>query len=267
MRIEVSEFIEADDGVVVTRQKARFMDATASSCPGRPARAGCGRSVTASSRTSPSTWTSTTPSKPPGCRSRRCRRRTWTSCVAGYEALQPRRRMTRRWRCCDPDIEFWSARGLARPASIEAPRGFALLSMEPDAFETQESSLGSASSTGTRSSWCTDIEVHGAGQRDRVGDPLVELSGHFDEAGLAARVQTYLEHEDRGARSRRAVGVGDVAGERRDRAEELCRDQRGATWRGCSSSMTPMSDSVRPDRDPRGERRLRRPRRSTCLLR
>ena len=67
VRIEVSDFIEADEGVVVTRQKARFVGRDRIELPGRPARGGCGRSETASSFTSPSTTTSTKPSKPPGC--------------------------------------------------------------------------------------------------------------------------------------------------------------------------------------------------------
>ena len=101
VRIEVSEFIEADDGVVVTRQKARFVGRDGIEPPG-PTRSGwLWRSVTASSRSSPSTLTSTTPSKPPGCRSRRCRRRTWTSCV-GATRPSTGANMTRRWRFVTP---------------------------------------------------------------------------------------------------------------------------------------------------------------------
>ena len=45
------------------------------------------------------------PSKPPGCRSRRCRRRT-SSCFT--ELLTPSTDATsmRSWRCIDPDVEF-----------------------------------------------------------------------------------------------------------------------------------------------------------------
>ena len=78
-RAEINELTEAGDRVLVGTTARGRGSRAASSLAGTSGTSGpCGRARSCAGRDSP---TETRPSKPPACRSRQCRRRTWTGCV------------------------------------------------------------------------------------------------------------------------------------------------------------------------------------------
>ena len=62
------------------------------------------------------------PSKPPGCRSRRCRRRTWRSCARAIEALEPRATSTPASETARSRVDAIAGR-LAWTGAVSRPRG------------------------------------------------------------------------------------------------------------------------------------------------
>ena len=99
--VEPLDFIEVGDRVVVPNRQWGI--GSASGIPVEGEFTWSLKSGITRSRGSMSTTLSTKPSKPPGCRSRRCRRKTWRSCVGDLKRGRPATRpgfspcLTRTW--------------------------------------------------------------------------------------------------------------------------------------------------------------------------
>ena len=111
-----------------------------------------------------------------------------------------------------PDVEFVPAGGQAPLRGAKAFRAW----MEPDALEENRIEPREMRVNGDKvlvraHSWAAAREAASRSEIDAWAVWTV------DDDGLVTRVEAFLDHEGRSPRSRRAVGVGDVAGERGDR--------------------------------------------------
>ena len=147
------------------------------------------------------------PSKPPGCRSRRCRRRTWRSCGAAYEALRPRGDSTPGCEHTIPDF-VWDCRpteaGSSRDLSgLEGEAPFMRHDWVEDVGRTGSSSVEDYIDGGEEV-WSSIVRPAGAleGHRGPRRNAPLARCGRSRTARSRARVATR-----RSPRSRRAVGV------------------------------------------------------------
>ena len=164
-------------------------------------------------------FTSTTarPSKPPGFRSRRCPRRTWRSC-AGSSITINQGDIDRAMEAATQDFEMDLVEldqpteggltgGVNRSERSGCPFSMPLIrcTWDPTEFvEVDESRLIVVNHTHLRGRG-SGVEV------EAVGAQLWTINHDGSAQSLA------LPIESRSPRSRRAVGVGDAAGERRER--------------------------------------------------
>ena len=152
------------------------------------------------------------PSKPPGFRSRRCRRRTWRSCAGGStpstggDLEGDTRRPRARLRVPPLGSLHGHAAGLSRSSGL---RGLLAARSGPLGEDHGRVSSGSRSLTIACSPWAPSTE--GEAERRR-GQRRGRLASHVRD-GLIVRLCSF-DHLEGSPRSRRAFGVGDVAGER-----------------------------------------------------
>ena len=189
-------------------------------------------------RDTPGSTNRQTPSKPPGCRSRRCRRRTWRSFKRGARRVQPPATSKRCWRKLDPDVEWHPALAV-------------LLGGERTVVSRARRASASGSESWTRPSADVpgrDLGDPGPGRqgrRDRTHPRAWQGERSRDRVGLLRSTESTLRRTGKGdsapdlprpersPRSRRALGVGDVAGERGDRAQAASRRGTRETWTRC----------------------------------
>ena len=159
--------------------------------------------------------------------SRRCRRRTWRSCGPAYEDATA---ATLRGSCAQRPGRRggWLPLFGWREDMYRGPMRLELRS------QRESMTCGMTSAASSRSSSMREIKssaighaCHGTGQGERRrGQVRSHRSGPFAKARWSG---CRVTDRSRGPRSGRAVGVGDVAGERGDRARGLRRLERAAT--------------------------------------
>ena len=178
------------------------------------------------------------PSKPWACRSRRCRRRTWRSSRACYEAVNARRPRGVRWTCSTPTSSAMIGRRCpSRSRRVSRPRGYASVARRFD--EPGTSPVETAGGVRSTPAIRVVVSCHVSGRGRGSGVEVEPSSTHA--SWTVARRQDRRDggasaDRGRGPRSRRAVGVGDVAGERGDRASRL--RERG-TRRDMDAALRP----------------------------
>ena len=156
------------------------------------------------------------PSKPPGCRSRRCRRRTWRDCGAATKHLIPPVTSTQR---LPTPISSGTCRlpRLARAADLPRARGREAIHRRrwTSAWDDWELEVEDYIDAG-------DTVVVIVRQRGRSKSTGVLVEMRFGQVwttrGGEGNPDADVREPGRSPRSRRAVGVGDVAGERGDRS-------------------------------------------------
>ena len=151
------------------------------------------------------------PSKPPGCRSRRCRRRTWRSCgrplprstdatwITGSSSSTPRSSTTTR-----PNFPMavctWAVRLFAAMSRVISTLG---------PMRAWKSMLARSENR-----WLAGFGHTGSGEGDRHRGRDCGVRGAVRLPRRAHPSRPPVRNLRRGPRSRRAAGVGDVAGER-----------------------------------------------------
>ena len=151
------------------------------------------------------------PSKPPGCRSRRCRRRTWRSCDARFEAWNAGDMDALR-ELYDPDIIVRTPEGWPEPGPYVG-REAVMRQLEQlretwdaDTFELISDFIDVGDRVAVRFIW------RGAGHGPESN---MELTGVYTvRKGRIFAIEFFWDHAE-ALEAAGAVGVGDVAGERR----------------------------------------------------
>ena len=211
-------------------------------CRGRvpSSRCVCDRSATARSSRIGASKTEPKPSKPPGCRSRRCRRRTWRSCGAAIDAFNRRDLRRLAGRVSTPRSSSTAAYEAASSGEpIAATRGRELLrSWLEDVRGRSRSRSQEFVDVGDR---VVIVGIAPSRARGRAAASTIEL--HVAAAGRSATARSSRSRRFREPRPKPSKPPG--CGSRR------CRRR---TWRSCERLR-----AVRPRRFRRGSTTCRPP--------
>ena len=178
------------------------------------------------------------PSKPPGCRSRRCRRRTWSR-PEGVDALN-KGDVDACLETMDPDVSFAPIRsqieGVYR-GHAGVRRWFADNIESFESFRVNPTETRDLGGDRLLMIGVLHLRARGSGNRDGPRHSWDRGTPRWSADRLEG-----LRGKAEGPRSRRAVGVGDVAGERGGCASRSMRTGSAATS-ARPSGCTPRSSS------------------------